>query len=161
MGPSPHLWLLRVKQRFLDQHTSLYGFQTSPVVLCMQNGVISTRITSLYWSQPSFVVFACKTETFGPDLQVSIGPRPHLSFCSSKTAQFASEKLVSMARSPLLWFLQAKYRLLEQNYKSLWVPDLTYRFVHANSVISTRITSLYGFQTSHVVLCMQNSVIST
>ena len=39
--------------------------------------------------------------------------------------------IVSMGPSPYLWFLHAKQRLLEQNYKSLWVPDLTCRFVHA------------------------------
>ena len=111
---------------------SLYGFQTTPAVLCEQNSVISTRnpslhrsqtspvvlwmqnneksirITSLYGSQPSSVVFACKTTTLGPELQVSMGPSPHLRF------------------------FQAKQRLLDQNYKSLWVPDLTCRFVHAN-----------------------------
>ena len=65
MGPNPNLWLLHVKQRLLDQHISLYGFQTSPVVLCIQNGVISTRITSLYGSQPSSVAFPCKIATFG------------------------------------------------------------------------------------------------
>ena len=107
MGPRPHLWVLIAKQRLLDQHTNLYGYQTSPVVLCMQNCVISSTITrlygfqpspvifcmqnsmpsiriiSLYGSQPSSVVFACKTETFGP------------------------------------------------NNKSLWVPEITCRFVHA------------------------------
>ena len=35
-----------------------------------------------------------------------------------------------MGPSPHLWFFHAKQRLLEQNYKSLWVPDLTCRFVH-------------------------------
>ena len=29
---------------------------------------------------PSSVVFACKTATFGPESQVSMGTRPHLSF---------------------------------------------------------------------------------
>ena len=65
--------------------TSLYAYQTSPVVLCMQNCVPSIRITSLYGFQPSSVVFACKTATFGPELQVSMGPRPLLSFCACNT----------------------------------------------------------------------------
>ena len=76
------------------------------MVFCMQNIMISIRITSLYGSQPSSVVFEFKTETLAPDLQVSKGPSPHL------------------------WFLDAKQRLLDQNFKSLWVPDLTCRFVH-------------------------------
>ena len=28
IGPSPHLWFLHAKQRLLDQHTSLYEYQT-------------------------------------------------------------------------------------------------------------------------------------
>ena len=36
-----------------------------------------------------------------------------------------------MGHSPHLWFLEAKQRLLDQNNKSVWVPDLTCRFVHA------------------------------
>ena len=117
---------------------SLNGSQTSPVIMCMQTNVISIRNTSLYRSQPSFVAFACKTAALGPELQFSMGPIPHL------------------------WLLHAKQRLLDQNSKSLWVPDITCRFVQKkNRVISGRITSLHGCQTSLVVLCMQNSVIST
>ena len=66
-----------------------------------------TRITSLYGSQPSSVAL-----------------------CAFKTASFASEKLVSMGPSPPLWILHAKQRLLDQNYKSLWDPDLVYDFLH-------------------------------
>ena len=86
-----------------------------------------------------------------------------------------------MGPSPLLCFLHAKQQVLDLNYKSLCVPDLTCRLVHAqwrnlhqndslyefqpspvvlrmqNSVISTRITSPYEFQPSFVVLCIQNS----
>ena len=36
-----------------------------------------------------------------------------------------------MGSRPHLWILIAKQGVLVQNYKSLWVPDLTYRFVHA------------------------------
>ena len=34
-----------------------------------------------------------------------------------------------MDSSPHLWFLHAKQRLLDPNNKSLWVPDITCRFV--------------------------------
>ena len=129
MGPNPYLWFLDAKQRILVQNfkslwvpalicgfcipnsefwpriTSLYGSQTSPAHLCNQNGLICTRISSLYWFQPTSVVFACKT------------------------AWLASESLVSMGPSPHVWFLDAKQRLLERNNKSLWVPDITCRFV--------------------------------
>ena len=59
-----------------------------------------------------------------------MGPRPHLWFFILKAATLAPELLVSMGPSPHLWFLHAKRRLLDQNYKSLWVPDLICRFVH-------------------------------
>ena len=139
----------------------------------MHYRVISTRITCLHGSQPSSVAFACKTATFGEELQVSMGPRPHLSFCAWKPVLLASEILVSGGASPHLWFLHAKERLLDQNYKSLWVPDLICHFVHAkqrdlhqtdqsiwvpalicvffcmqNSDFWTSFTSLYGSQTS-------------
>ena len=70
----------------------------------MQNNVISIRITSLYWFQPSFVVFACKTATFGSELEVSIDPRHHLCFIAFKTATLAPELQVYMGPSPHLWF---------------------------------------------------------
>ena len=112
---------------FSTRIASLYVPQTSPVVVCVQNIVISIRNTSLYGSQPSSVVFACKTATLAPELQFSMDPSPHL------------------------WFLHVKQRLLDQNYKSPRVPDPTCRFCMQNSVISTRITSLYGSQTSPTV----------
>ena len=139
---------------FWTRITNLYMSQRSPVVLCMLYSVISTRITFLSRSQPLSVVFAGKTATFGtkqrvpmgpryplsfcawktarfaPEILVSVGLRPHLTFCACKTAYLASELLVSMGPRPHLWFLDAKQRLLDQNYKSLWVPDMTCRFVH-------------------------------
>ena len=85
MEPSPHLRFLHAKQRLLYRISNLYGSQISPVVLCMQNRVISTRNTSLYGTQPSSVDFTCKTHTFGPEKHVSMGPRHHLSFCACNT----------------------------------------------------------------------------
>ena len=90
---------------FWTRVTNLYGSQTWPVVLCMYNSGLNIRITSLYGSQPSSAVFA------------------------RKTAWLASESLVSMGPSPLVWFLDAKQRLMDRNNKSLWVPDITSRFV--------------------------------
>ena len=90
-----------------------------------------------------------------------MGPRFDLPFCACTTVCLASELQVSMGPTLQLWFLHAKQRLLDQNCKSLCILGLTCRFVHANSVISTRITSLYGFQPSSVVLCFQNSVLRT
>ena len=70
----------------------------------MQNNVISIRITSLYGSQLSFVVFAFKTAALEPELQVSIGRRPHQWFFAFKTATLAPELQVSIGPSPHLWF---------------------------------------------------------
>ena len=77
----------------------------------MQNNVISIRVTSLYGSKPSSVVFVCKTGTLGPELQVSMGPRPHQCFFAIKTATLTPELQVSMGPSLHLWFLHAKQRL--------------------------------------------------
>ena len=60
-----------------------------------------------------------------------MGPRYDRSFCACTTACLASDLLVRMGPCPHLLFLIAKQRRLVQNYKSLWVPDLTCRFVHA------------------------------
>ena len=122
---------VHAKQRLWNRITNLYGSQTSPVDLCRQYSVISTRNTCLYGSQSLSVIFACKTATSGLELQVSVGPRLHLWFSACKTACLASELLVSMGPSPYVWFLDAKQRLLDRKYKSLWVPHLTCPFVHA------------------------------
>ena len=87
--------------------TCLYGSQTSPVVLCTQYSVICTGFTSLYWSHHSSEVSASKTTSFGPELQVSMVPSTHL------------------------WFFDAKRRLFDHNNKSLRVPDITCHCVHA------------------------------
>ena len=106
MGPSPNLWFLDAKLRLLDQNNK--SLLIPDISYCF--------VHSNY---------------FGAELQVSVGPRPHLSLCACKTACLASELLVSMGSSPHLWIFDAKQRLLDQNYKSLWLPDLTCRFVHA------------------------------
>ena len=93
----------------------------------MKNNVISIRNTSLYGSQPSFVVFACKTATLGPELQVSMGPRPHLWLFAFKTATLAPELQVT-------------------------VPALICSYCMQKSDIWIKITSLYASQTSPVVL---------
>ena len=81
----------------------------------MQNNVISIRITSLYGSQPSFVVFVCKTATLGTELQVSMSPRPHLLLFAFKTAPLAPEFQVSIGPSHNLWFVLSQQRHYDQN----------------------------------------------
>ena len=155
MGPCPHLWLLHAKQRILVQSTSLYGYQTSLVVLCMQNGVIYTRMTSLHGFQPSSVLFCLQNSDFKTRLTSLYGSQSssvvlstHNSVLSTRikrlygfqpspvvlcmqTATLALELLVSIVPCPHLRFLHANQRLLEQNNRSLCIPDLTCDFLHA------------------------------
>ena len=134
--PSTHLWFLHAKQQLLDQHASLYGYQTSPVVLCIQNRWLT------------------------PESLVSIGSSPHRLFCAFKTACLGPKLRVSMGPSPHVWLLDAKQRLLDWNYKALWVKDHTCCFYMQNFDFWTRITSLYESQTWPVILCMYNSVLN-
>ena len=86
MGTTTHLRIFHAQQRLLDQN---YKSLWVPDLTCrfvLAKIVISARINILNGSQPSFVVFQCKTAPFGSELQVCIGPRPHLSFCACKTA---------------------------------------------------------------------------
>ena len=139
----------------------------------MQNSDFWTRITSLYGSKAWPVVCACTTACLASELQFSMGSRPHLSFCACKTAWLAPELLVSLGSSPHLWnkksllvpditshFVNAIQRDYHRNDKSIWVPALICGFCMQYSDFWSRITSLYGSQTSPVVLCMQYSVIS-
>ena len=125
--PSPVVSCMQISD-FNTRMASLYGFQLSSVVPFMQNSYFKTN---LYWSQPSSVVFACKTATFGPaykSLWVPDNTCLYVSQLSSvvfecKTTHFGPELQVSMGPRSHLWFLHAKHRLLDQH------------------------TSLYGYQT--------------
>ena len=155
MGPSPHLWFLHTKQRLLDQSTNLLGYQTSPVVLCMQNSVICTRIKSLYGFQLSPVVLCIQNSAFRTRI-TSLWGRidPTCCFCKqnndfwtritslygSQTSPviFCLQNSVPSFRITSLYgsqsssvFLHSKQRLLDPNNKSLWVPGITSRFVQA------------------------------
>ena len=66
-----------------------------------------------------------------------------------------------MGPNPYLWFLHAKQRLLEQNYKYLCVTALICGFCIHNSAFWTRISSMYVSQTSSVVLSTHNCVLNT
>ena len=131
MGPSPHVCFCMQNSDFWTRIANLYGSQISPAVLCLQCRVSSIRITSLHGSQLSCVVFGCNRATFGQEKQVSMSPRHNLSLCACKIAWLAPELLLSMCPNPHLWFLDAKQRLLDRINKSLWVPGITCRFVHA------------------------------
>ena len=125
-------WVIRTRI------SSLCGSQPSSVVLCIQNSDCMTRITCSVLVPTSSMVFASKTENFGPELRVSMGPRPQLSFCACKTGVITTRitSLYWSQTSPVVVCLQ-------------------------NGDFRTRLTSLYGSQTSPVILCKKNSMIST
>ena len=125
------------------------------MVFCMQNNVIRIRITSLYGSPPTFVVFACKTATLGLELQVSMSPRPHLLFFAFKTATLCPELIVSMGPRPYLSFCASKTaRLAHSLHGSQTSPAA---LCMRNKVISFRITNLYGSQPSFVVFACKTA----
>ena len=101
MSPSPHRCFVHANRDFWSRITSLYWSQPSSLVLCIQNSDFMTWNKCLYWSQPSSVVFACKTASFAQELKVSMCPTPHLFF-----------------------FVHAQLRNKHQNYYSIWVPAL-------------------------------------
>ena len=84
-----------------------------------------------------------------------MGLRHNLSFCACKTTCLDPELLVSMGPSPHLWFLHVKQRILEQNYKSLGVPDLTNRFVHAKQRDLHQIDM--SIWVPHLICCFEHS----
>ena len=96
--------------------TIVYWPQPSSLVLCIQNSIISIRITSLYGSQPSFVVFASKTATLGPELHISIGPRPNQWFFSIQNSEF-STRIASLYVVPALicGVVHSQQRYYDQN----------------------------------------------
>ena len=155
MSSSPHLWFLGAKQRLMDRNNKSLRF---PDITCrfvhakhrdLQQNDKSIWVPAficvffhakqlVYYQIYKFVRgpnlicgFCMQTATFGPKLHVSMGPRTHLWFSARKTPCLASELLLSMGPSPHLWSLHSKQRPLEPNNKSLWVPYITCRFVHA------------------------------
>ena len=115
----------------------VYGSQTSPVIFCMQNSVPSIRITSLY------------------------GSSPHLWFSHPKQRLLDLNSKSLSVPDIICRFVPAMQRDSHQNYLSLWVPAHICNFCMQNSDFCTRITTLYGSQTSPVLLCIQNSMICT
>ena len=155
MGSSPHLWFLDAKQRLMDRnnkslwvpditclfvhakHRDLHQNDKSiwvPAFICVffhAKQLVYYQTYKFVWGPDLICGFCMQTANFGPKLHVSMGPRTHLWFSACKTPCLASELLLSMGPSPHLWFLHSKQRPLEPNNKSLWVQDITCRFVQA------------------------------
>ena len=127
----------------------------------MYKSVRSIRNTSLYGSQPSSVVFAFKTAWLASELLVSMGPRPHDWFLDAKQRLLDHNNRSVWVTNITCRFVHAKQRDYHLNYLSLWVPDLICGFCMQNSAFRTRLISLYRSQTSSVLLSIHNSVLST
>ena len=111
--------------------TSLYGFQTSPVVVCMKNSVICCRMTSLYGFQLSSVVLYIQNSDLRTKIACVYGAHNSPVILCLQNSVLAPELIVSMDPSPHLWLVDAKQRLFDPNNKSLRVPDITCTFVTA------------------------------
>ena len=135
--------------------TSLYGSQTSSVVLSTHNIVLCTRINRLYWFQPSPVVLCKQNNDFRTRITSLCGSKtPPVVLCRQYsvistrntclygsqplsvvfeciTATFGPEYKFSMGTRPHLSFLHAKQRDLHKNKNTIWVPALTCGFVYA------------------------------
>ena len=104
----------------------------------MQNSVISIRISSLYGSLTSSVVFCMQNSHFRTKNYKSLWVQdPTCGFCMQNSGFWT--RITSLYGSQTWPVFLCKY----------------------NSVISTRITRLYGFQPSSVVLWIQNSDLMT
>ena len=116
------------------RNTSLYGSQTSPVVVCMKNSLFRIRMTSPLRFQPTSVVLCLQYIDFRTR---------HTSLYASQTSSvvFSTHNSVLSSRiKRLYWFQPSSVALFMQN-----------------SVISTWITSLYGSQHSSVVFACKTT----
>ena len=138
--------------------TSLYGPQTWPVVLCMQNSVICNRMTCLYGFQPSSVfVFHAKQRLYHQnykspsvkDLTCGFWIQ-NSDFWTRITSLYGSQTwpvVLCMHNSGLNIRMTSLY----------WSQSSSVVLRTHNSVLSTKIKRLYGNQPSSLVLCMQNN----
>ena len=101
--------------------------------LCFQNSVISIRKSSLYVSQPSSVVFGCKTSSFGPAYKSLWVQDPTCGFCMQNSDFWTT--ITSLYGTPT------------------W-PVVLCMYI---SVLSIRNTSLYWFQSSSVVFASKTT----
>ena len=95
----------------------------------MQNSVLRSRMTLVYWCQPSSVGLFIQKSDFSIGLTCLYGSQPSLVAFAFKTTSLASELIVSM------------------------VPALICGFFMQNCDFWMRITGLYGCQTSPLYFC--------
>ena len=131
VGSSPHLLFLHQKQQFYDQIykslcprpqlcfciqnsdfssriVSLYESQPSSVVLCIHNRDIMTRINSLYGSLTSPVLLCMQNNVFSIRITSLKGSQPSFVVFASKTTALGPEIHVSLGPRLHLWFFHPK-----------------------------------------------------
>ena len=91
MGSIGHLWFWMQNGDFWTKNNKSLWVPDLACDFVNAKSAPNIRIASLNGFQPPSVVFALKTATFGPELQVSMGPSSHLSSCECKTAWFVQE----------------------------------------------------------------------
>ena len=131
MGPIPHLRFSAFKRATLgpELHFSMCPWPYLRFCVCKTACLASELLVSII---PALICcFWMHKSDFWSRITSLYGSQIWNAFCACKTARWAPEILVSMGPFHHLWCLHAKQKLLDQNYKCLWVPDLTCRFVHA------------------------------
>ena len=109
IDPSLRLLICEWNRVLRSRMMLVYCSQPSSVVLCIQNSDFSIRITSLYGSQTSPVGLWMQNRVWiDPEWRLPIGPSLNLWFWALKTATLASESIVSMRPSRHLCLLRAK-----------------------------------------------------
>ena len=134
---------------------SLYGSQPSSVVFACKTATYEPEKQVSMGPRHHLSLCECKTALLAPDLLVSMCPNPCV-FALCKTATFGLRitNLYGSQTSPVVLCMQyseistritclygsqplsvvfamQNSDFWTQNYKSLWVPDITCRFVHA------------------------------
>ena len=132
MGPSPYLCFFHTNQRLLDRNNKSLWVPDITCRLCLQNSVTCTRMTSLYGFQPSSVSFFMQNSDFMTRHTSLYGSQTSFVVLSTHNSVLSTriKRLCGFQSSPVVLCMQ-KQRLLELNYMSLWVPDITCRFEHA------------------------------
>ena len=180
LGPISHLWFLHAKQDFWIWIINLYGSQTSLMVLWMQNSVISSRNTSLHGSQISPFVFSKKNNVISTRINSLYGSQttPVVLCMQNSVISTRFTSLHGSQTLPVVVCMQnieiniritspygsqpssvvfaAKLQLNDKKYNSLWVPDLTYRFLYSKQRLlhqNCKSQWVPGFICS---FCMQN-----
>ena len=118
----------------------------------MQNSDFRTRITSLNGFQTSpMVFFSFKTATLAPEVLVSMGPSPHLRFLQAKKRLLDQNYKSQLFPDFACWFVNAKQHVLIQNDACLLFPSFICSFVLSKQGFSIRKTGLFGTQPSFVI----------